>query len=77
MSSVFTNPSLLSTERLKEELKSHGVPLPVGRPTKPTLLKLYETTVAKKKKLHSPTVFSSDEEDNESFMRSKVCMLEA
>ena len=70
MAATFSDPSLLSTERLKEELKKHGVSLPAGRPSKPNLVKLYEQHILPK--AHRPTSFSSDEEEDDSFTRSRV-----
>lgn len=63
MAVFMDDPSLLTKERLKSELRAHNVELPGGNPAKDVYVQLYVKTVSAQS--HGPQaldVFSSDEE---------------
>lgn len=64
MAEFLKDPSVLTKEKLKNELQANNVPLPSGEHKKDVYVKLYlkHLTVQNKKNTPSPDTFSSDEE---------------
>ena len=65
MSEFFKNPSLLTKDRLKTELKANGIPLPKVDQKKDFYVRLYfEHLSPKKQNAHNKQIsgFSSDED---------------
>ena len=67
MSAIFKNPSLLTKDRLKADLKANGIPLPKSDQKKDFYVQLYLQHLSPKKQASGKrSDFSSDEEENPS-----------